>query len=159
MKKLFLIISAIVIFTGLESCLKDFNEFGEDSVFYYLNDEPVVPMCSIGMRHNSLEITVSNDTLHVHICGNVKIDYTITNFKGKGLYQITGTNGNTCTANVDITTFHATDNRKTFLRVLEIDTLHDHFSGIFEADLVDENNHHMRITKGRMDVKFLYPDY
>ncbi len=159
MKRILFFVSIIVLFTGLESCFKDFNEFGDDSIFYYLNGEPVVPRCSLGFGYNSMEITVTNDTLRVHICGKVRIDYTIPHFNGKGLYQINTANGNTCTANVDYSNFHAIDNGKTFFRILEIDTLQEHLSAVFEADLVDENNHHLRITKGRMDVKFLYPEY
>ena len=160
MKKTLLFASILVfLFTGLESCIKDFNEFGDDSIFYYLNDEPVVPVCSIGFGYNSLNVSLKNDTLRVHICGKTEINYMLSRFRGKGLYRINSTTGNTCSAKIDYTNFNAIDDGKTFFRILEIDTLKNHLSAVFEADLVDANGHHLNITKGRMDVKFLYSQY
>ena len=159
MKRILLLLSGIFILITFHNCIKKYNEFGEDSIFYYRNGEPVTPICRLKYGHEHLELThisLKNDTLRVHICGPTDIDYMIKNFHGKGLYQITGTNGNMCEANDGYATYHIREDRNTFLRVLEIDTIQEHFSAVFEADLIDDTNHNLRITKGRMDVKFRY---
>ena len=158
-KNILLVFFIVIILVSFQNCIIKFNEFGDDSVFYYLNDEPVVPVCSQGLRYNSLNVSLVNDTLRVHICGKTQIDYMLSRFRGKGLYRINSTSGNTCSAKVNYTSFNAIDDGKTFFRILEIDTLKNHLSAVFEADLVDNSGHHLRITKGRMDVKFLYTDY
>ena len=163
MKKFLSVFFGILLLSNFQSCIVKYHEFGENSVFYYINDQPVSPDCTILFGMSSPEyyyltnISLKNDTLRVHICGKVTIDYTINDFRGNGLYYINNVNGNTCQAEYLLSTYHARDNnRNTFLRVLEIDTIQKHFSAVFEADLIDDNNNNLRITKGRMDVDFIH---
>ncbi len=154
MKKILLLVAGLFIFISMQNCVKEYDEFGEDSVFYYLNGSPVIPTCSTVNNTNPMHVLLSNDTLRVHICGNIQIDYVINHYQGKGLYEINGTNHNTCTITEGNTQYHAIDNHKTFMRVLELDTVAKHFSAVFEADLIDGTGHFLKITKGRMDVKY-----
>ena len=157
MKKLIILLFSIIIFSGFQSCCKNFDEFGNDSIFYYMNGEPVIPSCHLGFDGGrGINVTLYNDTLRVNICGLADIHYKIANFRGKGLYHINSTNGNDCWVDANLKTFHPVDNNKTYIRVLEIDSILNHFSAVFEADLIDEANNSLKITKGRMDVNFIY---
>ena len=154
MKRYLLLVIGFLFFLSMQNCVKEYDEFGEDSVFYYLNGSPVIPTCSTGFTTNKMRVSLLNDTLRVHICGNVQIDYEINHYQGKGLYEINSTNQNTCTITKGFTQYYAIDNHKTFMRVLELDTITKHFSAVFEANLIDGTGHFLKITKGRMDVKY-----
>ncbi len=154
MKNTFLFCLALLFSLGFQNCVREYNEFGEDSVFYYLNGTPVVPTCHTLFNNHPINVELTNNDLNVHICGDININYTIKHYQGKGLYEMNSANQNTCTIQENTTQYHAIDNHKTFMRVLELDTIAKHFSAVFEADLVDDTNHYLKITKGRMDVKY-----
>jgi len=156
MKKILLLIIGLSMVFGLQNCIKKYNEFGEDSIFYYLNGSPIVPTCPTMYTTNKTRVFLSNDTLRVHICGEVQIDYVINHYQGKGRYLINDATTNTCNITEYNSLFQAINNNQTYMNVLELDTIAKHFSAVFEADLVDATHHHLKITKGRMDVKYDY---
>ena len=156
MKKIILLIIGLSIVAILQNCVKKYNEFGEDSIFYYLNGTPIIPTCPTMYTTNQTRVILSNDTLRVHICGKVQIDYVINHYQGKGRYLMNNATTNTCHVTEDTNQYQESDNDKTYMRVLELDTIAKHFSAVFEADLVDATHHHLQITKGRMDVKYDY---
>jgi hypothetical protein len=147
-KRLLLII--MMPFLMALSCEK--NEFGPDSIFYYLNGEPTIPTC---FNSYSQYVEAHGDSLTVYICGSPNITYKIKNFNGKGRYTVNAVNQNTCNVSFGYNDeYNLPVDDKTYLYVLDLDTLKRHFEAVFEAELKNEFNQSISITKGRMDINY-----
>ena len=144
-----LLLLVLMPFLMALSCQK--REFGENSIFYYLNDKPKIPYC-INHYHPEKSVEIKGDTLNLNICGHHPITYNIKNFTGKGRYIVNVSNPNTCTYDYDNYWIPVDD--KTYLHVLDLDTIEHHFEAVFEAELEDEFHQRVSITKGRMDVHY-----
>jgi len=142
-KRLLLIV--LMPFLMVLSCQK--REFGENSIFYYLNDKPKI---SSSRYHPGKYVEIEGDTLNLFICGPHPITYNIKNFTGKGRYIVNVSNPNTCTYD----NYWIPVDDKTYLHVLDLDTIEHHFEAVFEAELEDEFHQRVSITKGRMDIHY-----
>ena len=142
-----LLLFVVMPFLMALSCEK--REFGENSIFYYLNGSPTIPKCHYYPGKN---VEIQGDSLKLRICGTHSIIYKIKNFTGKGRYIVNVSNQNTCTYGYDLYNIPVGD--KTYLYVLDIDTIEHHFEAVFEAELEDRFQQRVSITKGRMDIHY-----
>jgi len=145
-----LLLFVVMPFLMALSCQK--REFGEDSIFYYLNGSPTVPTCFI---HHGKSVEVYRDSLNIHICGTPEITYRIKNFSGKGRYVVNTSNQNSCKISYSYDNEYSLPvDDKTYLHILDLDTIEHHFEAVFEAELQNKFNQTISITKGRMDINY-----
>ncbi len=157
MKKILII--SLILATVFLSCEQKYDEFGESSLFFYRNGKPIVPDCGTVFDTRKSKIAFYNDSVNIHICGgSFEMTYSIKNFSGKGKYYFDTQSGNRSYLEENSQVFQSNNNRNTFIQIMVIDTVYNHFEAVFEGDYT-HNGQQIRITKGRIDDPHIFSEY
>ncbi len=152
------VVFLVVFFQLATVCRISYNELGERTYLYYLDGQPVYPVCTT--ENYPYARSMGGGGLAVHLCNEdvrMNLDYRIAAYQGPGKYaygapknkvEIIYTEG-----------LHVFDSVHpgSYIYILEWDAQKGFISAVFEAHVSDSLGHERHITSGRINL-FAKPD-
>jgi len=161
-KLLILFILVLSLALTLNSCKHRYDEIGRDSIYYYYNGEEQDEVtCIYGLfgyhKRNFIEYYKRNDSVKIAFCishdvqnrtKNDELSFYISDYHGPDTYRFgTGLGtGNTCDLSYDTSLY----DDKSYLQILELDTVHKTISALFECHFLSDSGGKIDITQGRV---------
>ncbi len=129
----------------ISSCAKKYNELGYNSLYYFFNGTEMdhvkcpspqfmetSPLPSFEYSGNSLQFDLCIESPEsINYNKHFYLRFQINNYGGPGKYYFDSASGNKCFFVYEQDTVY--DNKKSYLRVLELDTVRRIISGTFET--------------------------